>query len=504
MHIKKLLLMVVLLTDNFMFGQPAITNPIDYSDTLVRIYDRVITVNDFIQRSEYTLRPRYCRGETGNDKKIILNSLIAEKLLAIETQNDSLLLNNSAFQNFIKGRKEQVMRQILFQKEGVEKVVLDKKEISKFYSLVGRKYSVDYFSVEGEEASKKINDSLANNIPFERIFAAYYNQDSIPSKTIEWNPSDNSKVQKAIFSDSLEKDQIVGPILTDSNYYMVIRINGWTERVAITERDIRNRLNDVTEKLTMDFAVSNYSNFVNGLMKGKNVQFDKNTFVKLTNTAVQLYFVSKEKKKDAFTEIILKDSPQEKNEQINFSFDESLEKFNEEKFCTIGNETWLVRDLRKEMNTHPLVFRKQKISKDEFPEQLKFAFADLIRDKYLTEAAYKNGYDTLQSVLHYTSNWKDASLALYKKGIILNEIKNDSEDRYDNLYTSINNLIKKHSDNIEINTELFNKISITGIDLFALQTNVPYPVYVPSFPELTNKNSLDYGKKLEMTYLNKN
>lgn len=502
MHYKKLLTIVVLLVGNFMFAQPANTNHIDYSDTLVRIYNRVITVNDFIQRSEYTLRPRYCRGETGNDKKIILNSLIAEKLLAIETQNDPRLIDDFTFQNFIQGRKEQIMRQILFQKEGVEKVVLDKKEISKLYSLVGRKYSVDYFSVEGAEESEKVEDSLADNTPFEKIFAAYYSHDSIPSKVIEWNPSDNSKIQSAIFSNSLKKGQIVGPIQTDSNYYMIIRITGWTERVGITDRDIRNRLDEVTEKLTMDYAVINYSNFVTGLMKGKNVEFEKETFAKLSVLAARHYFVSKEKKEDAFKELVLKDNPQESDGQIVYSFDESLQELDEEKFCTVDNKNWLVHDLRKEMSVHPLVFRKQKISKDEFPEQLKFAFADLIRDKYLTEAAYINGYDTLPGVTHYTSNWEDASLALYKKGIILNEIKNGSADSDNNLYSFINNQIKKHSDNIEINTELFNKISITGIDLFALQTNVPYPVYVPSFPELTNKNTLDYGKKLEMTYKN--
>lgn len=204
MRFEKSIFVILLLISYVSAAQVRITKSIDYNDTLVKIGDRVITAEDFIQRSEYTLRPRYCRGDSGSDKKIILNSLIAEKLLAIETQNDSSILNNSEFQNFIKGRKEQIMRQVLFQKEGIEKVVLDKKEISKLYSLAGRKYSVDYFTVEGKEALKRINDSLANNVPLERIFAGYYHQDSIPSKVIEWNPSDNSKIQRAIFSDSLK------------------------------------------------------------------------------------------------------------------------------------------------------------------------------------------------------------------------------------------------------------------------------------------------------------
>ena len=53
-------------------------------DTLVLINNKVITKNDFLRRAEYTIRPTYCNSDNNVDKKIILNSLIAEKLYAIE------------------------------------------------------------------------------------------------------------------------------------------------------------------------------------------------------------------------------------------------------------------------------------------------------------------------------------------------------------------------------------------------------------------------------------
>ena len=48
---------------------------------LARVGPGVITIQDFIRRSEYSIRPGYCRQDNYIHKKIILNSLIAEKNL---------------------------------------------------------------------------------------------------------------------------------------------------------------------------------------------------------------------------------------------------------------------------------------------------------------------------------------------------------------------------------------------------------------------------------------
>ena len=62
----------------------------------------------------------------------------------------------------------------------------------------------------------------------------------------------------------------------------------------------------------------------------------------------------------------------------------------------------------------------------------------------------------------------------------------------------VEQLLKKYSDQIEINVEEYDKIKLTRIDMFTTQEQVPYPVYVPPFPQLTNYNKLDYGKKMNV------
>ncbi|HMA62525.1 MAG TPA: hypothetical protein VKP78_07735, partial [bacterium] len=60
-------------------------------EVLAKVGDRFITVDEFIKRAEYTIRPPYCKNDYGMSKKIILNSLIAEKLLAKEVNPDSAI-----------------------------------------------------------------------------------------------------------------------------------------------------------------------------------------------------------------------------------------------------------------------------------------------------------------------------------------------------------------------------------------------------------------------------
>ncbi|MDZ7372289.1 MAG: hypothetical protein ONB12_14100, partial [candidate division KSB1 bacterium] len=121
--------------------------PMEGEKVLVRIGDKAtITVNEFIARAEYWPRPDYCRQNNYIDKKIVLNSLIAEKLMAMEAGEDCPLLRSEEFQLFLKGRKEQAMRQWMHHVEATAKVKLDSAEIKKTFNLAGREYELAYFS----------------------------------------------------------------------------------------------------------------------------------------------------------------------------------------------------------------------------------------------------------------------------------------------------------------------------------------------------------------------
>ena len=126
----------------------------DAEVVLARVGDREITVRDFLERAEYTIRAPYCKGSSNVEKNIVLNTLIAEKLLAIEADQSSALLKSLGFQDFLAGRREQKMRELLYQSEGEAKVRLDTSEVQRLYSVAGRTYRIECYPADaGPRAS---------------------------------------------------------------------------------------------------------------------------------------------------------------------------------------------------------------------------------------------------------------------------------------------------------------------------------------------------------------
>ena len=89
------------------------SSPIKSTETLVaRVGDKDISVNEFIRRAEYTIRPPYCRSDNYIHRKIVLNSLIAEKLMALEAGDQNELLENREVRMYLQGRREQLQQQL--------------------------------------------------------------------------------------------------------------------------------------------------------------------------------------------------------------------------------------------------------------------------------------------------------------------------------------------------------------------------------------------------------
>jgi hypothetical protein len=112
-------------------------------NVLTSIGNRIITVNDYIKRCEYVPRPNYCKNNNYIHKKIALNSLIAEKLLALEFEKKNLNFTN-AQNSLIAGRKEQSMRQMMLKVNGFDKVKLDSGIVDIIAKQNKRTYEVSF------------------------------------------------------------------------------------------------------------------------------------------------------------------------------------------------------------------------------------------------------------------------------------------------------------------------------------------------------------------------
>jgi hypothetical protein len=292
---------------------------------------------------------------------------------------------------------------------------------------------------------------------------------------------------------------MVGPINISDTTNLFINIKGWNDRVVFTEKDISERWHDVKEKVMRDKADSIYDDFVLQVMADKKITFNVDVFNKVVKLLAPFYLNMKKNSEDDFLKLAYNNKIeipelQQSSDDYNEIKDEILFSINEE----TGSEEWSVAGFKKLFDKHPLVFRKDDAG-NKFAGRLKLAIVDLVRDKYLTDVAYQRGYDKDKIVVNYEQSWLDAGVAFYKKQEYLKNFdlagKNEIEIIEGYLNPYIEKLLKKYSDQIEINVEEFEKIKLTRTDMYVIQLQVPYPVYVPAFPQLTSYNRLDYGKK---------
>lgn len=470
---------------------------------LVRVGDKTISLNEFIRRAEYTPRPPYCNSDNYIHKKIVLNSLIAEKLLAIEAGNNNPLVENEQFRAFIKGRREQAMRQWLYHTEAYQQVRLDTSDIKRVYQRAGRRYRVAFFTLLNQDQADSARAALLENPDaFDPIYRAYSQQPEPPIRDISWEEPHADQLRHALYLQPVSVNQVIGPIVTEDNEYLFMKVLGWRDRIDISEQGSRQRWNDVVERLTSRQADRLFEQYMSEVMQGKQVQFVDHTFWRLVRALAPIYL----KVPDEDKEILKQTFWSEVNPEFAagqragslFDYDRN------QPFFAINDQLMTVGDFLDMVKSHPLVFRKKTFDGSGFPEQFKLAVVDLIRDQYLTEEAHRKGYDQVNMVERNTNLWHDYLQALYAKYEYLERI--GYEDNFSSNYLSaisqylnpyIDSLQAKYNDIIVINTDMFEEIELTRIDLFAIQPQAAYPIVVPDFPLITTDSRLDYGRKSE-------
>ena len=102
---------------------------------LARVGHEVITIQDFIRRAEYAIRPDYCRQDNYIHKKIVLNSLIGEKLTALEQESMLLKLKMIILILILKAERNRQCDNSFMQKNSIQRLPFQIKRLMKLLSL---------------------------------------------------------------------------------------------------------------------------------------------------------------------------------------------------------------------------------------------------------------------------------------------------------------------------------------------------------------------------------
>ena len=465
---------------------------VDNSLVLAKVGSKNITIQDFIRRSEYTIRPKYCRRGNYIHKKIILNSLIAEKILSLEIEkNNTKKLNNVNFDLFLKGRKEQAMRQLHYNDNFFEKVNLEKEEINQYLNLSRRSVQLNYINLPGIDMVKKVQYLISENITLDSIYQALW-EGNTPQKNIKWLDRESDQILDVIFKEDLKVGQIIGPLETGDSSFLMLQVTGWIDQPAITESQKELNRNDVIEKLTEQSAKKVHSEWVKSLMSNKSITFNKDIFKIYSKYAGDFYLKKEDEKKEAINDVIWDQVDKNDQKEIIDLDKENILDLESILFSYNGND-WSIKKFHEELKSHPLVFRKKKMGKSQFPSQLRMAIADFIRNKEITSECYKLGIDKNWVVKSNLDMWRDAFLSQNYM-----DVGGRSEKEKLNLYNPIvDSLQSIYSPEIKINIDAFEHIELSSTDMMVTQSGVPYPIVVPSFPILTDDSKLNYGEEME-------
>ena len=465
---------------------------------LAEIGDKVITIQDFIRRAEYTIRPPYCRQGNYIHKKIILNSLIAEKLTALEFEKSSISASkNKNFQAYLTGRKEQAMRQKYFAEEYYAKTVIPDEEMKTAYTLSQRKVRIDYLNLPDLKTVKKVQKILMEGVTLDSINSILWGGD-VPSREITWFNKESDDIHDALFNPDLKKGQIIGPFSTEDNTFIIMTVSGWTTKPAITENDQILVWKDVNERLTENKSRKVYLKWVKDLMSGKSFELNPDVFDIYAKRA-SIYYLKSDSEKQKSLNQALWETPELLDQAI-FTIPNEPDLDEGGILFRYNDSEWTIDKFHALLKAHPLVFRKNKMGYDEFPSQLKFAIADVLRDTEVTKVCYRAGYDQDWSIKLNKQMWEDVNSSLnYLNKMRFRENRDlNQEQWFEMINPIIDSLQNVYADQIEINTDAFEAIKITATDMVVSQKGVPYPVMVPSFPIITTDSRLDYGSKSKL------
>jgi len=454
---------------------------------LAEVGKKEITVAEFIGRCELTTRP-----DNYKDKSIALNNLIIEKILASEAEKTNTLTTNAAYHARLKGIKEQAMREKLWTTVAFNKATVDTTKLKNAYRLSKREYELEFYRMHKAQAQKvkAAIDSTPGKIDdvFKSLSEFVGKQ---PKHKITYKDPEADTLHEALFSKPLHIGEVLGPIEIDDDDYLVMKVLNWTDYPLISGEDQQVRWNEVQKKEHTIAAWKLWKEYFAGIMHGKRIEFDKNTFLVLANWVREKYLIEQQSK--ALTSNKIPEIPFTAN-----GLDLALP------FFTFEGKVWTVGDFKSELMSRPLLFRTIDLDSTNFNTQFKLAVVDIIKDHCLTREAYKKSLDKGEDITRTVEMWKDSFLANnHQKNVVETALKEGKITKNDDVgilkywESFVNDLQKEYSDSISVNVGVFKNISITKMDMVAIKPGMPYSIVVPDFPIFLSSKMINYGSPKE-------
>lgn len=232
----------------------------DVQDNYVAMVSDVpITEYEFTMR--YNFNPYLSQIHSEKEaKKLILSTLIAEKLLSLESTNQ-LETSTDMNRRINQHKKEAMIEQ--FRQDSVEnKINITDLELQKEYQKALKEVDIQYVAFSTLEKADMTKEEIDNGLTYEEAVRNYmdnqgWKDEAIPQKTVKWN-SESYNLEEKIFA--LNSGEVSKPVNINGDYYL-IKIEEIRTAQSPGNRDYMDRLPALKDRILKKKVEEKYRKF---------------------------------------------------------------------------------------------------------------------------------------------------------------------------------------------------------------------------------------------------
>ncbi len=439
------------------------------NDIVASIDSIKITAEEFFY--SYEFGPAFPKREK-DSKKVYLNFMINEKLLALEAYNNGIM-NNEDPKNIYKDINSDLATEELFKDEIMSKVQIDDKEIDRIVDQKNCELSIKWLYSKDKNKINEYLEAIKKNPNFDSLFnsqindSVFVDQRSMKISLFDLNKK-NPDLAKIV--DTIKVGKVSQLIKADDGWYLM-KVENRIVNLLSTESEMNKLKYEAKEYLLKSKSDSLSDKYVNKILFESQPTIKRDAFNILRSYLGQYIL-----KKELFEQWDL-------NEKLETALN-NLGLSKEDKYpgidLVITNKgNFKLEDFIYWYNNREEYIKFNKNNLMEFSKSLENLIWQMLRDKLLTQIAKEKNYFENGWVKKQCKWWKDKiaysalrnqyanSIMLKNNEIKKSDIKNSDIEKMEaelseKILHKVLELKKKYK--IKINEQVLNKINVSSED----------------------------------------
>ncbi|MFA7288827.1 MAG: hypothetical protein WC055_08095 [Melioribacteraceae bacterium] len=472
-------LLIILLSTNLILEATA-----EPDSTVASIGNLRISKDEFC--NGYELGPSFYKKEK-NSKKVFLDFLVNEKLLALDGYSKKLDTTKS-YKNIYNTFLSDIASEEMFKKEILPKVKISPAEIDTVAKQKLINLKIDWIYSDNQSEIASISRKLSSGVSFDSLWNNQLN-DSITSddrylNTTRFQLGEKNSLLASVI-DTLQIGNLSLPIKTNDGFY-IVRLKNFDYRLTAAEGEEIKIREEAKNSIKLRKSESLSTVYVDSLMKSCNPTIKRKAFQILRSYLAKSY-ISKENYSEWKLNSILKNA-------VNFYDSLGIQSYAKIELIVTKNGPVSLNDFMNWFQVRSDYIKMRDDSFENYSRSLENLVWLMLRDNLLSIEAKKKGYNSKKEVISQMNLWNDKIMYATVKNELINsitlnkrEIKNSETEIELNkkILKKLVELKKKYK--IKINNNILDSIEVTeennpkAVDFYfvkrgGLIPRTPYPV----------------------------